>query len=155
NPRNLTAGSLRLLDPKECASRPLRLFAYSTGHVEGITLTSHQQVLKTLKEFGFPVNPILEAYDSIDEVLASCKAWADKRSTVPYDIDGLVIKVDDLADRQKLGMTAKVVKWATAYKFEAEEGITKLLDIEISVGKYGEQTPVAKLSPVQLGGTTV
>lgn len=155
NPRNLTAGSLKLLDPQECAARRLRLFAYAVGAVEGIALTAHQEVLATLKQFGFPVNPEVRAFDAIDDVITFCESWAERRFALPYDIDGLVIKVDDLAQRQRLGATAKHVRWATAYKFEAEQGVTKLLDIEISVGKYGEQTPVAKLAPVQLAGTTV
>jgi DNA ligase (NAD+) len=155
NPRNLAAGSLKLLDPRESAKRKLRLFAYSTGAVEGMELTSHEQVLATLRKFGFPVNDAIKGYDTIDEVIAACHAWTEKRFTLPYDIDGLVIKLDNLEQRAKLGSTAKHVRWAIAYKFEAEEGITKILDIEISVGKYGEQTPVAKLAPVILAQTTV
>lgn len=155
NPRNLAAGSLKLLDPKECGRRRLRLFAYSTGAVEGLDIKSHTASLQALRDFGFPVNPEIVAYDTIDEVVAHCEAWNEKRFTLPYDIDGLVIKIDDLAQRAKLGATAKHVRWAIAYKFEAEEGITKILDIEISVGKYGEQTPVARLAPVSLAQTTV
>jgi DNA ligase (NAD+) len=155
NPRNLTAGTLKLLDPKLCAQRPLSLFAYSTGAVEGLVLRTHTEVLEALKRFGFPVNPEIRAFDTIDEVIAHCEAFAERRFDLPYDIDGLVIKLDDLKQRDRLGATAKHVRWAIAYKFEAEEGITKILDIEISVGKYGEQTPVARLAPVLLAQTTV
>ncbi len=161
NPRNLTAGSLKLLDPRECASRKLRLLSYATGAIEGMELKSHTEVLATLKQFGFPV-PEVQAFEKIDEVIAYCESWdaeseseVARRFRLPYDIDGMVIKLDDLEQRKKLGTTAKHVRWATAYKFEAEQGITKILDIEISVGKYGEQTPVAHLAPVLLAQTTV
>jgi DNA ligase (NAD+) len=155
NPRNLSAGSLKLLDPKECAERKMRLFAYSTGAVEGMSLTSHMEVLQTLKEFGFPVHADITAYDTIDEVIAACQEWEKRRSTLPFDIDGVVVKVDDLQHRKNLGSTAKHVRWATAFKFEAEEGITKVLEVVIYVGKFGEQTPVLTVAPVKLCGTTV
>ncbi|MFO0877151.1 MAG: NAD-dependent DNA ligase LigA [Gemmataceae bacterium] len=155
NPRNLTAGSLKLLDPRQCASRKLRMFAYSTGAVEGLDLHTHELCLETLRAFGFPVNPETRAYDSITDVIAECERWNERRSSLPYDIDGLVIKLDDLEARDRLGATSKHVRWATAYKFEAEEAMTRILDIEISVGKYGEQTPVARLEPVTLAQTTV
>lgn len=155
NPRNLAAGSLRLLDPKEAVSRKLRLFAYSTGHVEGIEIKTQTQTLEHLHEFGFHVTPDITICESIEEVVASCEKWAERRFELGYDIDGLVIKIDDLSLRDRLGTTAKHVKWAIAYKFEAEQGITKLLDIEISVGKYGEQTPVAHFETVHLCQTNV
>jgi DNA ligase (NAD+) len=155
NPRNLSAGSLKLLDPKLCAERPLRLFAYSVGAVDGVDIKSHLELLDLLHKYGFPVAPHITSFDSIDKVIEYCKSWSDKRLTLPFETDGLVIKVNDLAQRNRIGMTSKVVKWAMAYKFEAEQAITKLLDIEISVGKYGEQTPVAHLDAVRLAGTTV
>jgi DNA ligase (NAD+) len=155
NPRNLTAGSLKLLDPRECAQRKLRLFAYASGAVEGMELKSHMQSLEVIRAFGLPVSQDIKAFDTINEVIAYCDSWAEKRFSLPFDIDGLVIKLDDLDQRKKLGATAKHVRWATAFKFEAEQGITTLLDIEISVGKYGEQTPVARLAPVILAQTTV
>jgi DNA ligase (NAD+) len=161
NPRNLTAGSLKLLDPRECANRKMRLFAYGVGAVEGLKLTSHTEVLATLKRFGFPV-PEVEACSTIDEVIAYCQGWEEepeggvaRRFSLPYDIDGLVVKLDDLGQRARLGSTARHVRWATAFKFEAEEGITKILDVVIHVGKFGEQTPVLTVAPVQLCGTTV
>lgn len=155
NPRNLTAGSLRLLDPRECARRKLRLFAYSTGHVEGITLASQTDVLETLRRFGFPVASEVQTLDDIEAVIACCEKWAERQFDLPYDIDGLVIKMDDVAARAKLGSTSKHIKWAIAYKFEAEQAFTKLLNVEFSVGKYGEQTPVAIMAPVVLDATTV
>jgi DNA ligase (NAD+) len=155
NPRNLTTGTLALLDPKECAARPLRLFAYSLGHVEGVKVRTHMEVLELLKAYGFPVPPSACCFDSIDEVIAYCDSWAEKRLTQPFETDGMVVKVNDLEQRGRIGTTAKHVKWAVAYKFETEQAVTKLLGIEISVGKRGEQTPVALLDPVELCGTTV
>jgi DNA ligase (NAD+) len=113
------------------------------------------RMLATLKEFGFPVHPDIQAFDSIDEVIVSCQAWEGKRSSLPFAIDGVVVKVDDLEQRKKLGSTARHVRWATAFKFEAEEGITKVLEVVVHVGKFGEQTPVLTVAPVQLCGTTV
>lgn len=155
NPRNTVAGTLRLLDPRIAASRKMSLFAYSSGALDGVTFKTQTELLALLKSYGFPVSPDIKAFDSIDDVISHCKSWDDKRLGLPYEIDGLVIKVDDVAQRQRIGMTGKFVKWAIAYKFEAEQGITKLLDIVIHVGKYGEQTPVGTLAPVRLAGTTV
>src|SRR5262245_262607 len=155
NPRNLTAGTLKLLDPRLCAERKLRLYAYSLGAVQGLELRTHAEVLEALKRFGFPVSPEIKSFDTIDEVLAYCQGWAERRFDLPFDIDGMVVKVDDLDQRRRLGATARWVRWAVAYKFEAEQGITKLLGIEVEPGKYGELTPVALLEPVRLCGTTV
>jgi DNA ligase (NAD+) len=161
NPRNLTAGSLKLLDPRECAARKMRLLAYATGAIEGLKLTSHLTVLETLKRFGFPI-PEVKAFDSVEEVIPYCESWdvqpeggEAKRFDLPFEIDGMVIKLDNLNQRNDLGATAKIVRWATAYKFAAEEGITKVLEVVIHVGKYGEQTPVLTLTPVKLAGVTV
>jgi DNA ligase (NAD+) len=155
NPRNLTAGSLKQLDPKMCARRRLRLFAYSIGNAEDLDVATHTAALAMLREYGFPVNPETQAFDSIEEVIAYCNSWADRRLDLPYDTDGLVIKVDDLDQQRRLGAKNKAPRWAVAYKFQAEQAITKLLAIEVQVGKYGELTPVAILDPVQLCGTTV
>jgi len=155
NPRNLAAGSLRLLDPREAATRKLRLFAYATGYVEGIDLDTQTQTLEILKQFGFAVTPDIQVCDGIEAVIACCEPWTQRRFELAYDIDGLVIKIDDLSAREQLGTTAKHVKWAIAFKFAEEQALTKLLAIELHVGKYGEQTPVATLAPVQLCGTTV
>ena len=155
NPRNLAAGTLKLLDPRECVKRKLCLLAYSVGALDGIAIRSHTEALETIRSFGFPVSSDIKPAETIDDVLAAVAAWADRRFSLPFDIDGLVIKLDDLDQRRRLGATAKHVRWAIAFKFPPEEGITKILDIVIHVGKYGEQTPVATLEPVQLSQTTV
>jgi DNA ligase (NAD+) len=155
NPRNLAAGSLKLLDPKQCARRRLRLFAYGLGAISGVSVQSHQQGVALLKRYGFPVNPHMEAFDAIDRVIEYCLGWAARRNDLPYDIDGLVIKVDAFEQRRRLGTTAKSPRWVIAYKFAAEQALTKLRAIEVSVGKFGTLTPVAHLEPVKLAGTTV
>jgi len=155
NPRNTASGSLKLLDPKLCAARRLRLLSYGLGAVEGLDVQTHSEALDCLKKFGFPVHAEIKAFDHMDEVIQYCEAFGAKRFSLPYDIDGLVIKVDDLGQQQRIGKTSKHVSWATAYKFEAEQGIAKILAIVVHVGKYGEQTPVATLAPVRLAGTTV
>jgi DNA ligase (NAD+) len=155
NPRNLAAGTLKLLDPRICAERPLRFIAYSVGGLEGVELDTQVEVLAQLKQFGFVVNPETKVFDKIDDVIAHCESFLERRHSLDYEIDGLVIKLDDLSYRERLGSTAKHVRWAMAYKFKAEPGQTKVLDIEIHVGKAGEQTPVARVAPVQLAGTTV
>ena len=155
NPRNSTAGSLKLLDPKLCAARKLSLFAYAIGAMEGIQVKSQTETLKLLHDFGFPVNSNATELDSIEEVVAHCESWNDKRHDLPYDTDGMVIKVNDLAQREKLGITTKSPRWVVAYKFAAEQALTRLLNIELQVGRQGTLTPVAHLDPVQLAGTTV
>jgi DNA ligase (NAD+) len=156
NTRNLTAGTLKQLDPKECARRKLSLFAYATGASEGLDLKNQQDLLETLKEFGFPVNSHTKFCASIDEVIAYCDSWNEKRHDLQYDTDGMVVKVNDLAQRQRLGATSKVPRWAKAYKFEAEQGITKLGKVVFEIGKFGELTPVAEFDPpVPLAGTQV
>jgi DNA ligase (NAD+) len=156
NTRNLTAGTLKLLDPKECARRRLTLFAYGVGAFEGIDLKTQTGLLDTLKTFGFPVNPHTRHCQTIDEVIAYCDEWDEKRHDLAYDTDGMVVKVNDFAQRQRLGATAKVPRWVKAYKFEAEQGITRVGGVEFSLGKFGELTPVALLDPpVRLSGTTV
>jgi DNA ligase (NAD+) len=155
NPRNSTAGSLKLLDPRLCAQRRLRLFAYSLGAREGTEVHSHLESLDLLRQFGFPVNPHTASFGSMDEVIDFCHSWEKKRNELPYDTDGLVIKVDDYAQRRRLGFTSKAPRWAVAFKFAAEQALTKLLKIELQVGKTGTLTPVAYLEPVRLAGTTV
>jgi DNA ligase (NAD+) len=156
NPRNLTAGSLKLLDPRESAKRRLRFFAYALGAVEGVEVKTHQEALALLRKFGLPVNPHVASFDTIDAVIAYCLSWADRRGELPYDIDGLVIKVNDYGQRKRLGMTSKFPRWAAAYKFEAEQAVTKLAKIELQVRTTGRLTPVAHLDPpVRLAGTTV
>jgi DNA ligase (NAD+) len=155
NPRNLTAGSLKLLDPKLCAERRLRLFAYGVGAVEGVELKSQRQMLEHLRQYGFPVNPHIAAFDSIEGVIDYCASWEKRLGDLPYETDGLVIKVDDFAQRRRLGTTSKAPRWVVAYKFEQEQAITKLQDIVVDVGKNGVLTPVAHLDTVQLAGTRV
>lgn len=156
NARNLTAGTLKQLDPKECAKRKLSLFAYGVGAFEGIDLPTQVDLLAKLKAFGFPVNPHTRHCTTIDEVIAFCGEWDTRRRDLGYDTDGMVVKVNEFAHRPKLGATAKVPRWARAFKFEAEQGVTKLGAVELSVGKFGELTPIALLDPpVELAGTTV
>lgn len=155
NPRNLTAGSLKLLDPRESAKRRLRLFTYSLIATDGVAVKTHRESLALLKEWGFPVNSHIESFESIDAVIDYANSWADRRGELPYDTDGLVIKVDDLDQRRRLGMTAKAPRWVVAYKFAAEQGLTRLIDITLQMGKRGTLTPVAHLEPVRLAGTTV
>jgi DNA ligase (NAD+) len=155
NPRNSTAGSLKLLDPKLCAKRHLRLFTYALGAVEGITVKTHLDALDLLKQYGFPVNPHVKAFDSIDEVIAYINTWEDKRHELPYETDGMVIKVNDYGQQRRLGATSKAPRWVTSYKFAAEQATTRLHSIEVQIGKNGVLTPVAHLDPVKLAGTTV
>jgi len=155
NPRNSTAGSLKLLDPTLCAKRKLRLFVYGIQRADELGVKTHQEALEKAKSWGLPVNPLGEVCNTIDDVLALVDRWQTRRNELPYEIDGLVIKVDDLALRKALGNTSKAPRWVSAYKFEAEQGTTRLRDITIQVGKTGALTPVANLDPVRLAGTTV
>ena len=155
NPRNLAAGTLKLLDPKICAQRRLSLFTYSLGALDGIDVDTHLEALALLKKFGFPVNPHTTECKNIDAVIDYCQSWSDRRFQLPYETDGLVLKVNSFEQRERLGSTSKSVRWARAFKFPAEQARTRLLSVETSVGKYGELTPVANLQPVKLAGTTV
>jgi len=155
NPRNSAAGTLKLLDPRQAAQRHLRLFTYSLGAIEGVDVMTHLDSLTLLRSYGFPVNANVASFDSIEAVIRHCDTWADKRHDLPYETDGMVIKVDDFEQRQRLGFTSKSPRWMVAYKFEAEQALTKLISIEVNVGKTGTLTPVAHLEPVQLAGTTV
>ncbi|WP_138417860.1 NAD-dependent DNA ligase LigA [Aquibacillus sediminis] len=155
NPRNAAAGSLRQLDPKIAAKRNLDIFLYAVGQWEAGTLSSHSERLKYLKELGFKTNPETKRCDGIEEVIDYVNSWVEKRPNLNYDIDGIVIKVDRLDYQEQLGYTAKSPRWAIAYKFPAEEVVTKLFDIELSVGRTGVVTPTALLEPVKVAGTTV
>jgi DNA ligase (NAD+) len=156
NPRNLTAGTLKLLDPRIAAARKLCFFAYALGAVEGLKIASHRESLAALKKLGFPVNPHTQACADIDEVIAFCDSWNQKRHDLPYETDGMVIKVDDFAQREKLGYTSKFPRWARAFKFAAEQALTKVARIEVQIGRTGKLTPVAWFDPpVRLAGTTV
>jgi DNA ligase (NAD+) len=155
NPRNSAAGALKLLDPRQCAERRLRLFAYSLSVTDGVEARTHLDALALLRRLGFPVNPHIEAFDSIEQVIAYCTSWSDRRHELAYETDGMVVKVNDFGQRRRLGMTSKAPRWVVAYKFAAEQALTKLLKIEVQVGKTGTLTPVAHLEPVRLAGTTV
>lgn len=155
NPRNAAAGSLRQLDPKIAAKRSLDMFVYGIGQLEGKELTSHHEGLKYLQEIGFKVNPQNKYCETIDMVIEYINSWLERRADLPYEIDGIVIKVDSLAHQKQLGFTAKNPRWAIAFKFPAEEVVTKLEGIELSIGRTGVITPTALLSPVTVAGTTV
>ena len=156
NPRNAAAGSLRQLDPKIAASRNLDVFIYGIGgDGESYQLSEHDETLNYLSELGFKTNNERELCRSVEEVLAYIEKWTEKRNSLSYEIDGIVIKVNSYLLQQELGFTAKSPKWATAYKFPAEEVMTTVRDIELSVGRTGAVTPTAILDPVAVAGTTV
>lgn len=155
NPRNAAAGSLRQKDPKIAAKRKLDIFVFNVQQIEGKELTSHKESLDYLKTLGFKTIPDYKRVSTADEVIGCIKAIGEKRFDLPFDIDGVVIKVDDFRQREMLGATAKVPKWAVAYKFPPEEKTSKLLDIELNVGRTGAITPVAVFEPVFLAGTSV
>ncbi|CUA80743.1 NAD-dependent DNA ligase LigA [Anoxybacillus suryakundensis] len=155
NPRNAAAGSLRQLDPKIVAARQLDVFIYSVVNSEEIGLVSHSESLRYLDGLGFKTNPTWQVCKTIDDVLAYIEQWHERRASLPYDIDGIVIKVDAFAQQKQLGATAKSPRWAIAYKFPAEEVVTQLVDIELSVGRTGVVTPTAILQPVRVAGTIV
>jgi DNA ligase (NAD+) len=156
NPRNSAAGSLRQKDASITASRDLAFWAYQPGEVVGgPELTSHHQTLEVLAELGFPVNPEIEVLESLEAVEAYCRRWEEHRHDLGYEIDGVVVKLDDLAQREALGFTSKAPRWAIAYKFPPEERTTVLKDIMVSIGRTGRATPFAVLEPVFVGGSTV
>ena len=155
NPRNAAAGSLKLLDPKMAAKRHLSIYVYGLGHYEGIELKTHLETLEYLKDAGFRVNPNRKLCKTIEEVIEYCESWEKKKDSLVYEIDGMVLKVNDLAQRKMLGVTSKSPRWAIAYKFPAEKALTEIKDIIIQVGRTGAITPVAILKSVHLSGTTV
>ncbi|MDQ0247868.1 DNA ligase (NAD+) [Bacillus fengqiuensis] len=155
NPRNAAAGSLRQLDPKIAASRNLDLFLYAIADAGNTGIQSHSEGLDFLDKLGFKTNANRQKCATIDEVLQYVESWGEKRPDLPYEIDGIVIKVDMFDQQETLGTTAKSPRWAIAYKFPAEEVITRLLGIELNVGRTGVVTPTALLEPVQVAGTTV
>jgi DNA ligase (NAD+) len=155
NPRNAAAGSLRQLDPSVTASRNLDLICYEIGFMEGRVFHTHREVLEGIAAWGFHVSEHWRPARHPDQIMEFCEEWAAKRDDLPYEVDGAVIKVDDLGLREKLGATSKAPRWAVAFKFPAEEKTTRLLDIEINVGRTGALTPTAVLEPVFVGGSTV
>lgn len=155
NPRNAAAGSLRQKDPKIAAKRNLDIFCFNVQQIQGKELKSHKESLDYLKSQGFKVIPEYEKVNSFEAVKNKILNIGEKRFSLSYDIDGIVIKVDDFAKREEIGSTAKTPKWAVAYKFPPEEKETKLLDIEVNVGRTGAVTPVAVFEPIILAGTSV
>ena len=157
NPRNAAAGSLRQLDPAVTAQRPLSFFAYGIGPVESSDdyPASQHALLQWLGKMGFPLNPHTGLFESIDEVAQFCEEWAERRDTLDYEIDGVVVKIDDFLQQDFLGAVSNAPRWAIAYKFPAREATTTLEDIIVNVGRTGMIKPEAVLEPVEIGGVTV
>lgn len=155
NPRNAAAGSLRQLDPRIAAKRNLDIFLYSIGNPEAIGAESHSEGLDMLDSLGFKTNKERQVCKTIEDVINYVKKQSEKRTKLPYEIDGIVVKVNSLSQQDELGFTAKSPRWAIAYKFPAEEVVTKLTGIVLSVGRTGVVTPTAVLQPVRVAGTTV
>ena len=155
NPRNAAAGSIRQLDSKIAASRKLECWIYHLPNPEDYNITTHMEALEFMKNLGFRTNPNNKLVNNISELLEFIEYQTENRDNLPYDIDGIVIKVNDLKAQKKLGFTAKYPKWATAYKFPAKEVLTKLVDIVFTVGRTGQITPNAVLEPVIVQGSTI
>ena len=156
NPRNAAAGSLRQLDARVTASRPLDVFVYTLGQLQdGAEPRTHWEALELMKSLGFKVNPESKLFDSIDEVMAYCAGWEQRRASLDYEIDGVVVKVNDLEIQQDVGYVGREPRWAVAYKFPPTQATTKLKSIEINVGRTGTLNPFAVLEPVRLAGVTI
>jgi DNA ligase (NAD+) len=156
NPRNAAAGSLRQLDPAITAQRPLRLLAYGIGYAQGgRAISSHAEALAELRRLGFETSPDAALDESIDGVWARCETWLERRSSLPFEIDGVVIKVNDLRHQEELGFVSREPRWATAYKFPATQQTSRINDIVVNVGRTGALTPLAMLEPVNIGGVVV
>ena len=155
NPRNAAAGSLRQLDSRITAKRPLDVFCHSPGAIEGATFETHWAFLQTLQRWGLKVNPLNRRCADLAAALACYRTLAETRDSLPYEIDGVVLKVDELAAQERLGQVSRSPRWAVAYKFKPRQAVTTVRDIVPSVGRLGTVTPIAELEPVQLGGVTV
>ncbi len=155
NTRNVTAGTIRLQDPKVCAERKLRFFCHGVGYCEGIDGDNHIDFLNELRKHGLPITPNVRLFQSTQEVVAAIDELSASLHELDFEVDGLVFKINHFSQRQRLGTTSKSPRWVVAYKFEKYEAITRLNDIRVQVGKTGTITPVAELEPVQLAGTTV
>ena len=155
NPRNAAAGSVRQLDSSIAAKRNLSTFIYHLPKPDDFNIKSHYETLNFMKELGFVVNPNIKKANNITEVVDYINEWAEKRESLPYEIDGIVIKIDDFNDQKKLGYTSRTPKWAIAYKFPAAEVLTKIKNIEFCVGRTGKITPRADLDPVHLAGSVI
>ena len=155
NPRNAAAGTLRTLNPKVVAGRNLDIFVYQALVDGRVPCTEHAAVLEWLKALGFKVNPEWKRYGSVQEVIDFCRKWQDRRRALNYEIDGVVVKVDDIVLQQDMGETSKFPRWAVACKFRAQQATTVVNDIQVQVGRTGALTPVALLKPVRLAGSTI
>ncbi len=155
NTRNVTAGSVRQLDPRICAQRRLRFFCHSVGDTEGLQARSHTEFLAEMQGYGRPVTPLVECFTSFAEAVEHCEQLIERLHELDFEIDGLVLKVDRFDERERLGSTSKSPRWVIAYKFEKYEAKTRLREIRVQVGKTGTITPVADLEPVELAGTIV
>ncbi|HFE38612.1 MAG TPA: NAD-dependent DNA ligase LigA, partial [Gammaproteobacteria bacterium] len=156
NPRNAAAGSLRQLDPKITATRPLAIYVYGLGEVsEGVAFQSHFQLLQAMKQFGLPVSPEIKLVRGAQGCLGYYRQISEKRNRLPYEIDGVVYKINDCELQQRMGFVSRAPRWAVAHKFPAQEAMTKILAIDVQVGRTGAITPVARLQPVFVGGVTV
>lgn len=155
NPRNASAGSLRQLDPRITAGRPLNIFCYGLGRAEGVALATHWEVLQTLARWGFKTNPLCQRCQGIEAALAYYERLRDQREELPYEIDGVVLKVDSLALQDALGTRSRSPRWALAFKFAPKQAVTRIREIAVQVGRTGALTPVALLEPVQVAGVEV
>lgn len=155
NSRNCAAGAIRLLDPKIAAERNLRLFVHGVGESDGLRARTHSEFLEEIRGYGLPATPLVQSFRSFDAAVAHCEEIVERLHELEFEIDGLVLKVNDYEQRERLGSTSKAPRWVVAYKFEKFEGVTKLNGIRVQVGKTGAITPVADLEPIELAGTTV
>jgi DNA ligase (NAD+) len=155
NPRNSAAGTIRQLDPRLAAERPLSMWCYGIGVTEGLSFDSHSAGLEWLRERGFRVNPDIVVLDSEDEVVRQCLAWQDRRGSLEFEIDGVVVKVDQIRLQRRLGVVGRDPRWAIAWKFPPTTKVTTLRDVMWNVGKFGDLHPFAVLDPVHVGGVTV
>lgn len=155
NPRNAAAGSLRQKDARITATRHLDFFGYQIGYMQGMDFSSQWEALQLIRDWGFPVNPYIQLAKSLDEVMDYCQKWEKERFNLPYEIDGVVIKINDLAQQQELGTVARDPRWAIAFKYPPTQVATKLLDIRVNIGRTGSVNPWAALEPVNIRGVTV
>jgi DNA ligase (NAD+) len=155
NPRNSAAGSIRQLDPEVARSRPLSIWCYGIGASEGLDHASHFESITWLRDHGFKVNQDVDRHTDIESVAAACRRWAERREGLDYEIDGVVVKIDDYEVQQALGVVGREPRWSIAYKFAPTTAVTKLLKINVNVGRTGNMIPWATLEPVQIGGVTV
>lgn len=155
NPRNAAAGSLRQLDARITASRPLNIFCYGIGLAENLPFATHAELLQRLREMGLRVNPLIEIARDADAVIAYHRAMAERRTSLPYEIDGIVVKVNAVSHQENLGAKSRSPRWAIAFKFPARQEITRIQEIQVQVGRTGTLTPVAIMEPVQVGGVMV